>query len=60
MRFNWLFHYSGSNTSTACVTDQTCDATRAGSGYARLLLTILQQPSLVMHAKMATHENHMP
>ena len=37
LRFDWLFHYSGSNTHTDCVTDQTRRATRAGSGYARLV-----------------------
>ena len=38
LRFDWFFHYSGKFTSTVCETDQTLAlATRAGSGYARLV-----------------------
>ena len=36
LQFDWQRHYCGYFTSTACVTDQTRRATRAGSGIARL------------------------
>ena len=39
LQFDWQRHYCGYFTSTACVTDQTRRATRAGSGYARLAIT---------------------
>ena len=40
LQFDWLFCFSGSNTSTACVTEQSRCATCAGSGYARLIVGV--------------------